>query len=174
MDSVIGQYEIPPPQKASWRKRLLLFFPLLAFVFAFRWIIEEALHWEHRRFPEVLIFPVVFAAMYAFRFPRTGAIGGSVIIGADFVEGRTYSLWFTSKKRIYRNRIRSISENRAGICVMDRGRFAARMLGFVFVPTRTPEYEKIKARLLQWVPSKIVVNEAMTLDSKNTISLLAE
>jgi hypothetical protein len=35
---------------------------------------------------------------------------------------------------------------------MDRGEFAARMLGFVFVPATIPEYQEIKSILNGWAP----------------------
>jgi hypothetical protein len=68
------------------------------------------------------------------------------------VEGRTHAQWVTYKKRIRRDRIKSISENKRGLCVMDRGEFAARMLGFVFVPATIPEYQEIKSILRGWAP----------------------
>jgi hypothetical protein len=73
-------------------------------------------------------------------------------MGENFVEGRTKARWFTFTKRIYRDRIKSISENKWGMCVMDRGQFAARMLGFVFVPATMPEYQEIRLILSGWAP----------------------
>jgi len=37
---------------------------------------------------------------------------------------------------------------------MDRSEFAARMLGFVFVPASMPEYQEIKSTLTRWAPMK--------------------
>jgi hypothetical protein len=115
------------------------------------------LHWPHESLIRSLFMPVVFAALFVFRpFNRWIPQGNSsVIIGHDFVEGRTRSSSFTFKKRIGREQIKSIFENRRGLCIMDRGEFAARMLGFVFVPATLPEYQEIKSELTQWVPIKV-------------------
>jgi hypothetical protein len=78
--------------------------------------------------------------------------GGTLVLAQNFVEGRSNSRWFTVKKRIYRDRIKSIMENKRGLVVTDRGEFAARMLGFVFVPATLPDYEEIKATLAGWIP----------------------
>jgi hypothetical protein len=65
------------------------------------------------------------------------------------------SVIFFKKKRIYRERMKSIKENNRGIFVMDRGNFAARMLGFVFIPATMPEYQEIRSELAQWAPVKV-------------------
>lgn len=75
---------------------------------------------------------------------------GSLTIGENYVEGRTRAGWFTFKKRIHSDQIQTISENGRGICVFDRGEFAARMLGFVFIPAGIPEYQEIRSILAQW------------------------
>lgn len=101
---------------------------------------------------QALIMPVALGATLGLRFPKWLPRGGSVVIGEDFVEGRTRARWFTFKKRIYRDRIKSIWESKRGLCVMDRGEFAARMLGFIFVPATMPEYQEIKSILSGWAP----------------------
>lgn len=101
---------------------------------------------------QALIMPVALGAMLGLRFPKWLPRGGSVVIGEDFVEGRTRARWFTLKKRISREKIKFILENKRGLCVMDRGKFAARMLGFVFVPATMPEYPEIKSILSGWAP----------------------
>jgi len=78
--------------------------------------------------------------------------GGSLIIGPDFIESRMRATLFRYKKRIRREQIKSISENARGLRIMDRGQFAARMLGFVFVPASLPEYQEIKSILSGWAP----------------------
>jgi hypothetical protein len=153
MEPAVRQYEIPTPQiRLSWKKRIALFFAFGCFTFVFRWVIEGLLHWEHQPMIQALIMPVALGATLGLRFPKWLARGGSVVIGEDFVEGRTRARWFTFKKRIYRDRITSISENKRGLCVMDRGEFAARMLGFVFVPATMPEYQEIRSILTAWAP----------------------
>ena len=124
-------------------------------MFIFRWAIDDVLHDSHQPFFLALITPLGVATLFAFRpFGISIFRGGSLIIGEDFIEGRTQARWFSMKKRINRDKIKSISENRRGLCVMDRGEFAARMLGFVFVPATMPEYQEIKATLTRWAPSE--------------------
>jgi hypothetical protein len=152
MEPAIRQYEIPPPQiKASWWRRIALFLGISCFAFIFRWIVEGIFHWGREPMPESLFLPVALGAVLSLRFPWLPK-GGSLMIGEDFVEGRTQAQWFTYKKRIRRDRIKSISESKRGLCVMDRGEFAARMLGFVFVPATIPEYQEIKSILSRWAP----------------------
>jgi len=94
---------------------------------------------------------VALGAYFAFRpIQRLFPMGGSLTIGDDFIESRTLLRWSEHKKRIGREKIKSISQNRQGLCVMDRGEFGARMLGFVFVPATMPEYQEIRAELAQW------------------------
>jgi hypothetical protein len=148
------QYEIPPPQiTLSWWKKLAAFFAVLFSMFAFRWGIDSIFHWKHQNPAVALIIPVALAITMVFRpFPWQFYSRGSLILGDDFVEGRTETGWHTFKKRIRRDQIKSISENRRGLTIMDRGEFAARMLGFVFVPATMPEYQEIRTLLLQWAP----------------------
>lgn len=153
MEPTVRQYEIPPPQiKVSWWKRVALFLGIGCFTFIFRWIVEGIFHWGRQPMPESLFMPVVLGAVFSLRFPKWLPRGGSLIIGEDFLEGRTRAQWLTYKKRIRRDRIKSISENKRGLCVMDRGEFAARMLGFVFVPATMPEYQEIRLILSGWAP----------------------
>ena len=159
METAIRQYEIQPRQiSLSWWKKVAVFFAVGFFMFSLRWIIESFLHWKHQPILEALILPVVLGFSFAFRplrrwFPQGG---GSVIIGDDFIESRIEYNGFTFKKRIIRReRIKSISENRRGLCVMDRGKFAVRMLGFIFIPAAMPEYQEIRSELSRWAPVKV-------------------
>jgi len=95
--------------------------------------------------------PVMVGAWCAF----TSFKGGSVIIGPNFIEGHTLVGRCTFKKRIGREQIKSISENKRGLSVMNRGRFATWMLGFVFIPATMPEYQEIRAALVLWSPVKV-------------------
>jgi hypothetical protein len=153
MEQALRQYEIPPPQiKVSWGRRVSLFLAISRFTFIFRWIIEGVFHWSRQPMPEALFMPVFLGAVFSLRFPKRLPRGGSLIIGEDFVEGRMRAQWFTFKKRIHKERIRSISESKRGLCIMDRREFAARMLGFVFVPATIPEYQEIRSILSGWAP----------------------
>lgn len=57
-----------------------------------------------------------------------------LIIGHNFIEARTRTGSLPFKKRIGREQIKSISETRRGIYIRDRGKFAARILGLIFIP----------------------------------------
>jgi hypothetical protein len=152
MEPAVRQYEIPLPQiKMSWWRRIALFLGISCCAFIFRWIVEGIFHWSSEPMPESLLLPVALGAFFSLRFPWFPK-GGSLMIGEDFVEGRTRAQWSTYKKRIRRDRIKSISESKRGLYVMDRGEFAARMLGFVFVPATVPEYQEIKSILSGWAP----------------------
>jgi hypothetical protein len=153
MEAAVRQYEILPRiiPMSRW-KRTGLCFAVSFFVFGFRWIIDSLMHWERESFVVTLMMPVVFGVVFGWRFPERRARGGSLIIGADFVEGRTRFNWFTVKRRIARDRIKCISENNRGLFIRDQGEFAARMLGFVFVPATMPEYQEIKSILSGWAP----------------------
>jgi hypothetical protein len=152
----VRQYAIPPPQiKLSWWKKLAAFFAVVFFMLAFRWSIESMFHWKHQSGIEAFIIPVAVAIPLAFRSLQKLLPGGrNLILGDDFIESRTQMGSFTSKKRIRRDQIKSISENRRGLRIMDRSEFAARTLGFVFIPATLPEYQEIKSILGQWMPIK--------------------
>jgi len=140
----ISRLEVSP----SWTEKAAVFLAITCFMFGFRWIIESLLHWARRPGIETLIMPVVVGAWCAF----TSFKGGSVIIGQDFIEGRTRIGRWTLKKRIGREHIQSISEGKRGLRVMDRGKFGSSMLGFIFVPATMPNYHEIKSILSGWAP----------------------
>jgi hypothetical protein len=79
----------------------------------------------------------------------------TLTIGNDFIESRMRATGFRYKKRIRRERIRSIWENRRGLRVMDRGKFGSKMLGFIFIPATMPEYGEIRSELTRWAPVKL-------------------
>ena len=132
----------------SLAEKVAVFLAVTCLMFGFHWLIESLLRWEHRSGIEALIMPVVVGAWCAF----TAFQGGSVIIGQDFIEGHTLVGRWTFNKRIGREQIKSMSENKRGLCVMDRGKCAARMLGFIFIHATLPEYQEIKSILSGWVP----------------------
>ena len=154
METAIRQYDIQPRViHFSWWKKIALFFAISCFAFGFRWIVDSALHWERRSTVWALIMAAALGAVFAFRSEnRWFPTGGSLIIGDDFIEGRTQYNGLTFKKRMSREKVKSISENKRGLYVMDCGVFAARMLGFVFVPATMPEYQEIKSILSGWAP----------------------
>jgi hypothetical protein len=151
MEPQIRRYDISRLEASpSWAEKTVVFLAITCFIFGFHWIIESLLHLEHRPGIGTLIMPVVVGAWCAF----TSFKGGSVIIGHDFIEGRTLVGRLTFKKRIGREQIRAISENRRGLKVMDRDGFA-RMLGFVFIPASLPEYREIRSELALWAAVKV-------------------
>jgi hypothetical protein len=154
MEAAVRQYEMPLPQmKLSGWKKLLAFFSVVFLLFAFRWSIDSMFHWKHQTPARALMVPVAIAITMIFRpFPWQSYSRGSLILGDDFIEGRTQTGLLTFKKHIRRDQIKSIVENRRGLTIMDRSEFAARMLGFVFVPATMPEYQEIRTLLLQWAP----------------------
>ena len=112
-------------------------------MFILRWAWNGFFHWPNESLVRALVTSVIFAAVFVFlRFSYW--LPQRLIIGHDFVEARTRTGSLTFKKRIGREQIKSISENARGLRIMDRGQFAARMLGFVFVPASLPEYQEIK------------------------------
>src|ERR1051325_3901130 len=119
MEPAVRQYVIQPRViHLSWWKKIALFFAISCFYFGFRWTVEISLHWEHQSTTRALIWAVGFGAYFAFRptqrwFPR----GGSLMIGDDFIESRTLLRWSQHRKRIAREKIKSISQNRRG-CVL--------------------------------------------------------
>ena len=157
MESAIRQYVIQPGVvHFSLRKKIVLFFVFSCLAFGFRWIVDSSFHWERESTPFSLFMAVVLGAYFAFLpIQRWFPMGGSLIIGDDFIESRTLLRWSQHRKRIGREKIKSISENRRGLCVMDRGEFAARMLGYVFVPATMPEYQEIRSELAQWAPIQV-------------------
>lgn len=143
----ISRREVSP----SSGEQAAVFLAITCFMFGFRWILESLFHLKHQRVIDTLIMPAVVGAWCAFSAFK----GGVVIIGHDFIECRTLIGQWTLRRRIGREKIKSISENRRGLCVRDRGKFAARMLGFVFVPATMPKYQEIRSELAQWAPIRV-------------------
>lgn len=150
------QYDITlGPQHISSGKRLLHFLGYFVFFVAFWWAYEQVLGRPQQPLIEVCIMPFVLALMFTFFLGRPHP--ATLEIGEDFVERCIQIRWFTLRKRIFRNKVKSASEINLrfagrGLAVMDRGEFGSRMLGFVFVPATTPEYEEIKSQLVSWAP----------------------
>jgi hypothetical protein len=153
MEPGVRQYEIQLSQlNATWVKRVIWFCGLADFAFIF-WSVRDAiLHSPDQPLIDALFMPVVVAALLIFGsfmrlYPKM-----TVTIGHDFIESRMRAAWFRYQKRIRRQGIKSILENQRGLYVMDRGQFAARMRGFIFIPASMPEYAEIRSELARWAP----------------------
>jgi hypothetical protein len=159
MNSNVRQYDFPARKiSISLKKRLALFLSVVCLAFLLGWAADSLFRWPYRRsFFGELIFPVMLATAFAIRAKTflQPFSGGSLLLADNFVESRSKARWFTVKKRIYRDGIRSITENKYGLLIKDRGEFAARMLGFVIVPATLPEYQDIRSELAQWAPIKV-------------------
>lgn len=162
MEQIVSEYEIPPVFTSfSWKKKVLLFPAVAGFALVFAWGIEALFHWDHRPFAYELIMAAAAAATIVFRPFRLFRLDQRtvLVLGDTFVEGRTKTGFFTVRKRIERSAITGIKETRRGLLVMDRSEFGARMLGFVFIPSRLPQYQQIRAELARWhsIESKLGV-----------------
>ena len=152
MEPTVRQYDsTSPPVSVSWPKKVGVVFVVACLMFVLRWAWDSFFHWTDESLVRSLFMSVIFAAVFVFlqfsyRLPQR------LIVGADFIESRTRTGILTFKKRIGREQIKSISENRRGIYVRDRGRFAATILGLIFIPATTPEYLEIKTILSGWAP----------------------
>jgi hypothetical protein len=110
MEIQIRHYDISRLEASpSWVEKGFVFLAITGFMFGFHWIIESLFHWEHRSVIEALIMPVVVGGWLAF----TAFQGGSIIIGHDFIEGRTLVGRWTFKKASSENRS-SPSQKTAG------------------------------------------------------------
>ncbi|HEV7673870.1 MAG TPA: hypothetical protein VGQ12_05005 [Candidatus Angelobacter sp.] len=152
MEPALRQYDFTsPPINVSWPKKVGVFLGVGCLMFILRWAWNGFFHWPNESLVRALITSVIFAAVFVF-MQFSYWLPQRLTIGDDFVEvgTRTGSLRF--KKRIGREQIKSISENRRGVYIRDRGKFAARILGLIFIPARTPEYQEIKSILSGWAP----------------------
>jgi hypothetical protein len=155
MEPDVRQYEIQPRQTSlSRRNKVGMFFVMGGLTLIIGWGGERFFHWTQQSLTRSLLSSAVAGALFVFRpFGYWIPPGNkSLIIGPDFVEVRTRTGWLTLKKRIGREQIKSISENRRGIYVRDHGKLAAKMLGFIFVAATMPEYQEIKSILSGWAP----------------------
>jgi hypothetical protein len=153
MEANVREYEVQLSQvNISWAKRVLWFCAILEFAFCLRWIGDAIWHSPHEPLIQSLFMPVVIAASLVFGSSLRSRPRMIVVIGDDFIENRVRASWFRYKKRIRRERIRSIWENRHGLRVMDRGKFGSRMLGFIFIPATMAEYQEIRSELARWAP----------------------
>jgi hypothetical protein len=153
MEPVVRQYEIQLSQpSATWVKRVIWFCGLADFAFIF-WSVRDAiLHSPDQPLIDALFMPVVMAALLVFASFKRSQPKMTVTIGNDFIESGMRAAWFRYKKRIRRQEIKSISENKRGLRIMDRGKFGSTMLGFISIPATMPEYQEIRSELARWAP----------------------
>jgi hypothetical protein len=116
-------------------------------------------------FFRLLVEGFVWTIFFLWIMRRTFGRGQlEIILGDDFVETRyNHGFAIFRRRRIQRGIVRGISEvsraalvgpRRKGLVVRDRSVFGARMLGYVFIPERIPEYVEIKQKLAEWAPIK--------------------
>jgi hypothetical protein len=155
MEANVREYEIQLSQSSvSWVKRVFWFCAIVEFAFCLRWIGDSILHSPHGPLIQSLFMPVVVATVLVFGSFKRFHPRMTITIGDNFIESRMRASWFRYKKRIRREQIKSISENRHGLRLMDRGKFGSRMLGFIFIPATMPEYQEIRSELARWAPLK--------------------
>lgn len=162
------QYFIISPfsKKPSLVARLRIFFASFAFMVVLYWVLDHFIfHESHQyglfdRWFRILLFPTVLSFTYALRFHVMFGWNSLLTVGDDFVEQTVITRYINMKKRIERHRVRSVSEvsrvrfgiHKRGVAVRDRGKFAAWLLGYVFVPATVEDYDVVKAKLLSWAP----------------------
>jgi len=153
LDPALRQYEIQLSQpNATLVKRVTWFCALGDFAFI-AWSVGNAiLHSPHQPLIDALFVPVVIWALLVFTSFKRLRPKMTVTIGSDFIETRIRDAWFRYQKCIRREQIKSISEGKRGLRVMDRGKFGSIMLGFILVPATMPNYQEIKSILSGWVP----------------------
>ena len=155
MEPTIRQYDsVSPPVSVSWPKKAAVFFAIAGLMFILRWALNGLFNWPRESLAHALSTSVLFGAIFTL-YQFSYGLPQRLIIGHNFIEARTQTGSLRFKKRIGREKIKSILENRRGLCVMDRGKFAARMLGFVFIPATTLEYQEIRSELAQWASIQV-------------------
>jgi hypothetical protein len=152
--------------KLSLAARFRIFFGSFALLVLVDWVLDRFIFHESYKYGffdrwfRILLFPTVLSFTYALRFHTIFGWNSSLVLGDDFIEQIRFTRYNTFKKRIERNRVRSVSEvSRArfgihirGLAVRDRGGFAAWFFGYVFVPDTIEDYDAVKAKLLNWAP----------------------
>lgn len=153
--------------KPSFIARLRVFLGIFAFALLVQWILDRFVFHKHYDLSlllawiQILIMPTVLAAHYALRPQPIFGRSSLLILGDDFIERIMSTRYYRFKKRIERDRVRSVSEiskvrmgtDIRGLVVRDRGKFGAWFCGYVYVPSTVDDYESIKAKLLSWIPS---------------------
>lgn len=122
-------------------------------VFILRWAWNGFFHWPYESLIRLLVPSFIFAVVFVF-WKFSDWLPQRLVIGRNFIEARTRTGSLTFKKRIGREQIKSISEGKRGLRVMDRGKFGSIMLGFILVPATLPEYQEIRSELAGWAPVK--------------------
>ena len=164
----VKQYFITSPfnKKFSGKARLCIFLGCFVFLVLLYWVLDRFVFHEtyqyasFDRWLRILLFPAVLSFTYALRFHTMFGWDSLLTVGDDFVERVTFARYVNLKKRIERHRVRSVYEvsrvrfgtQIRGVAVRDRGKFAAWLLGYVFVPVTMEDYDAVKAKLLSWAP----------------------
>ena len=126
-----------------------------------RFLFHEHYHrGELETWLEIFLLPTVLSLTYALRFHTMFGWNSLLTVGDDFVEQNVCSKYRNFKKRIERHQVRSVCEvsrvrfgtQIRGVAVRDRGKFAAWLLGYIFVPDTIDDYDVVKAKLLSWAP----------------------
>ncbi len=155
MEPAVRQYDFTsPPINVSWPKKVGVFVGVGCLMFILRWAWNSFFHWPNESLVRALVTSVIFGAVWVV-YQFSYWLPQRLIIGHNFIEARTRTGSLPFKKRIGREQIKSISETRRGIYIRDRGKFAARILGLIYIPASTLEYKEIRSELEQWTPIKV-------------------
>lgn len=153
-------------KKLSLAARFRIFFGSFVLLVLVYWVLDRFIFHESFKYGafdrwfRILLFPTVLSFTYALRFHTIFGWNSVLTVGDDFVERISFTRYSSFKKRIERHRVRSVSEvsrvrfgiHKRGVAVRDRGKFAAWLLGYVFVPDTVEDYDVVKAKLLSWAP----------------------
>ena len=154
MEPAVRQYDFTsPPVSISWLKKVGLVFAVGCSMFILRWAWDRFSTGQTNPCCVRSLLSHVWGSVVVYQFSYW--LPQRLIIGPNFVEARTRAGSLPFKKRIEREQIKSISENRRGIYIKDRGKIAARILGLIFIPASTLEYKEIKSILSGWAPVQI-------------------
>ena len=155
MEPAVRQYEsVSPLLSVSWLKKAGVFIVVGCSWFVLHRAGSSLFHWPQESLDRLLFTSVLFGAIFVL-FQFSYGRPQRLMIGQDFIEARTQIYSFRFKKRIRREQIKSISENKRGLYVRDRGKIAARILGLIFIPRSTFEYKEIRSELAQWAPINV-------------------
>ena len=155
--------------------RVRLFVTILSLVFFLQWLLGTLVPFLSNLKPNNtvdLFFMPLWLAIWCALFP--GAQEITLTIGDDFVEKQIPLGWYTIRKRITRQKSKSVREvilrhrdadfPRRGLVVSNHGRITSWLFGPVFIPATIPhnDYKEIKNRLMQWNPPKTSLGRVLS------------